>query len=29
MKMPILVVTSHFIEPIEARIDSNYEVRRI
>jgi lactate dehydrogenase-like 2-hydroxyacid dehydrogenase len=28
MKKPILVVTSHFIEPIEARIDSNYEVRR-
>jgi lactate dehydrogenase-like 2-hydroxyacid dehydrogenase len=28
MKKPILVVTSHFIKPVEARIDSNYEVRR-
>jgi acyl-CoA thioesterase len=25
---PILVVTSHFIEPIETRIDNKYEVRR-
>jgi lactate dehydrogenase-like 2-hydroxyacid dehydrogenase len=28
MKKPTLVVTSHFIEPVEARIDSDYEVRR-
>lgn len=28
MKKPILVVTSHFIELVEARIDSDYEVRR-
>jgi lactate dehydrogenase-like 2-hydroxyacid dehydrogenase len=28
MKKPILVVTSHFIKPVEARIESNYEVRR-
>lgn len=28
MKRPILVVTSHFIKPVEARIESNYEVRR-
>jgi lactate dehydrogenase-like 2-hydroxyacid dehydrogenase len=28
MKKPILVVTSHFIEPVEARIESEYEVRR-
>src|ERR1700739_2259488 len=28
MKKPILVVTSHFIEPVNARIESNYEVRR-
>jgi lactate dehydrogenase-like 2-hydroxyacid dehydrogenase len=28
MKKPILVVTSRFIEPVEARIESNYEVRR-
>jgi lactate dehydrogenase-like 2-hydroxyacid dehydrogenase len=28
MKKPILVVTSHFIEPIEARIEREYEVRR-
>jgi lactate dehydrogenase-like 2-hydroxyacid dehydrogenase len=28
MIKPILVVTSHFIEPVEARIDNNYEVRR-
>ena len=28
MSKPILVVTSRFIEPIEARIDNKYEVRR-
>jgi lactate dehydrogenase-like 2-hydroxyacid dehydrogenase len=28
MKKPTLVVTSHFIKQVEARIDSNYEVRR-
>jgi lactate dehydrogenase-like 2-hydroxyacid dehydrogenase len=28
MKKPILVVTSRFIKPVEARIESNYEVRR-
>jgi lactate dehydrogenase-like 2-hydroxyacid dehydrogenase len=28
MKKPVLVVTSHFIQPVEARIDSNYKVRR-
>ena len=28
MKKPALVVTSHFIKPVEARIESNYEVRR-
>ncbi len=28
MKKPILVVTSHFIKPVETRIDSEYEVRR-
>jgi lactate dehydrogenase-like 2-hydroxyacid dehydrogenase len=28
MKKPILVVTSHFIEPVEARIEKEYEVRR-
>ena len=28
MKKPILVVTSHFIKPVEARIESHYEVRR-
>jgi lactate dehydrogenase-like 2-hydroxyacid dehydrogenase len=28
MKKPVLVVTSHFIQPVEARIESNYEVRR-
>ena len=28
MKKPILVVTSHFIKPVEERIGSNYEVRR-
>jgi lactate dehydrogenase-like 2-hydroxyacid dehydrogenase len=28
MKKPILVVTSHFIKPVEARIESDYEVRR-
>ena len=28
MKKPILVVTSRFISPIEARIDKEYEVRR-
>ena len=28
MKRPILVVTSHYIKPVEARIESNYEVRR-
>ena len=28
MKRPILVVTSHFIEPVERRIESEYEVRR-
>ena len=28
MKRPILVVTSHFVKPVDARIESNYEVRR-
>jgi lactate dehydrogenase-like 2-hydroxyacid dehydrogenase len=28
MKKPIVVVTHRFIEPVEARIESNYEVRR-
>jgi lactate dehydrogenase-like 2-hydroxyacid dehydrogenase len=28
MKRPILVVTSHYIKTVEARIESNYEVRR-
>ena len=28
MKKPILVVTSHFIEPVETRINNEYEVRR-
>ena len=28
MKKPILVVTSHFIKPVETRIESEYEVRR-
>jgi lactate dehydrogenase-like 2-hydroxyacid dehydrogenase len=28
MKKPVLVVTSHFIKPVEARIESEYEVRR-
>ncbi|HEX4770536.1 MAG TPA: D-glycerate dehydrogenase [Bryobacteraceae bacterium] len=28
MKKPILVVTSHFITPVESRIESQYEVRR-
>src|SRR5215469_12658705 len=28
MKKPILVVTSHFIKPVEMRIEANYEVRR-
>ncbi|HEX4022224.1 MAG TPA: D-glycerate dehydrogenase [Acidobacteriaceae bacterium] len=28
MKKPILAVTSHFIKPVEARIESGYEVRR-
>jgi lactate dehydrogenase-like 2-hydroxyacid dehydrogenase len=28
MKKPTLVVTSHFIKPVEARIESDYEVRR-
>jgi lactate dehydrogenase-like 2-hydroxyacid dehydrogenase len=28
MKKTILVVTSHFIKPVEARIESDYEVRR-
>lgn len=28
MKKTVLVVTSHFIKPVDARIDSNYEVRR-
>jgi lactate dehydrogenase-like 2-hydroxyacid dehydrogenase len=28
MKKPILVVTSHFIQPVETRIQSEYEVRR-
>jgi lactate dehydrogenase-like 2-hydroxyacid dehydrogenase len=28
LKKPILVVTSHFIEPVEARINDEYEVRR-
>jgi len=28
VKKPILVVTSHFIEPVDTRIESDYEVRR-
>jgi lactate dehydrogenase-like 2-hydroxyacid dehydrogenase len=28
MKKPILVVTAHFIKPVDARIESDYEVRR-
>jgi lactate dehydrogenase-like 2-hydroxyacid dehydrogenase len=28
MKKPVLVVTSHFIKPVESRINSEYEVRR-
>jgi lactate dehydrogenase-like 2-hydroxyacid dehydrogenase len=28
VKKPILVVTSHFIKPVEVRIESDYEVRR-
>ena len=28
MKKPVLVVTSHFIKPVDARIESDYEVRR-
>lgn len=28
MTIPTLVVTAHFIKPVEARIESNYEVRR-
>ena len=28
MKKPVLVVTSHFIEPVETRINNEYEVRR-
>lgn len=28
MKKPILVVTSHFIQPVEIRIENEYEVRR-
>jgi lactate dehydrogenase-like 2-hydroxyacid dehydrogenase len=28
MKKPILVVTSHFIKPVETRIENEYEVRR-
>jgi lactate dehydrogenase-like 2-hydroxyacid dehydrogenase len=28
MKKPVLVVTSHFIKPVEARINGDYEVRR-
>ena len=28
MKKPILVVTSHFIKPVDARIESDYQVRR-
>src|ERR1700733_10447350 len=28
MKKPILVVTSHFIKPVDARIESHYKVRR-
>jgi len=28
MKKPALVVTSHFIKPVDARIESDYEVRR-
>jgi lactate dehydrogenase-like 2-hydroxyacid dehydrogenase len=28
MKKPLLVVTSHFIKPVETRIESDYEVRR-
>src|ERR1700761_7279426 len=28
MKKPVLVVTSHFIKPVDARIENNYVVRR-
>ena len=28
MKKPILVVTSRFIKPVEARIENEYEVKR-
>src|ERR1700744_2982136 len=28
MKKPVLVVTSHFIEPVETRVNNEYEVRR-
>jgi lactate dehydrogenase-like 2-hydroxyacid dehydrogenase len=28
MKKPVLVVTSHFVKPVDARIESEYEVRR-
>src|SRR5260370_19275954 len=28
MKKPVLVVTSHFIKPVETRINNEYEVRR-
>jgi lactate dehydrogenase-like 2-hydroxyacid dehydrogenase len=28
MRKPILVITSHFIKPVDARIESDYEVRR-
>jgi len=28
MKKPILVVTTHFVKPVETRIDNEFEVRR-
>src|SRR4051794_2060113 len=28
MKKPILVVTTHFVKPVETRIDNDFEVRR-
>jgi hypothetical protein len=28
VKKPILVVTTHFVKPVETRIDNEFEVRR-
>src|SRR5579872_4938171 len=28
VKKPILVVTTHFVQPVETRIDNDFEVRR-